>query len=542
VFRDIDGLLGASEFVEAWHWLARAVRKPAEQQRFSVSGVIYTLDFAERDVSFLLSKDAENQANEIHGKLTMAPASDIGPSCWQSLFQSCTVLQCKPVQQHSFGKGLEASFDLILSLAAAEFYCITDGGVVFVSYRTLIYPTAIEGDCAQFHLLTCNLGQINPYKVEYKNRLLTEDWQQFKTKRCFLGWCNIAQINLGTEGLSPSTIAYTGATENEKSLQPVGYTVLFQAGASSPLALMGSLEKNFRYESHVVRFTPFNNYTHLLRDAAKEPAMLYDSGSKRCWLVPKLSLMLHMSQAYATYYPEILPGQIPFVPAHSDALDLISHLTPLGETRIHGDADDAFLFRHLLHGLSMNLLHTRHATKPSKKKALYGFEFMDMVTQPSRGSCMKEIKLQPAGRNWFDFADAVDAVVVCKTVGNVITSTSGPTQCSTLPEGYDYLAAPISILEILAKGQGSCVTGSTGQVKLGSKIIWEIQSNPFTKCKHAGNSKGCCWDQSQMWQQLDSAPGNLDRLVERFVSKYPVGVDTTQIPKSGAVVFGTWVG
>jgi hypothetical protein len=534
MIHEIRRLQDASDFIEAWHWLARAVRKPTDQRRFSVSDVIYTLGPAE--------KDAKDSASRVHGRLTMAPASDMEPSCWQALFKYCTMLPCKSVLRGSFGKGLKASFDLLLSLAAIELCCTIEGGVVFVGYRTLIYPTAIENDCAQFHLLTCNVGQINPYKLEYENRLLTEDWQQFKTMRCYLGWCTNAQINLGTERLSPSTISYTGAPENEKSLQPIGFTALFQAGASNPLTMMGGLEKNFRYESHIVRFTPFNNYTHLLRDAAKETAMLYDSGSKRCWLVPKLSLLLHMCQAYASYYPDIPADRIPFVVPHTDALDLISHLTPLGATQIHSDGQSAFLFRELLHGLSMNLLNTRQATKLSKKKALYGFEFMDIVTQPGRGSCMKQLSLHTAGKTWFELADAVDAVVVCTGAGDVVTASNGPTQCSTLPENCDYLAATVSVLETLAKRQGNCVTGSTGPVKLGKKTYWQLQSDPFTSCKHTGSSEGCCWDKREVWQQLSSAQGNVDKLVERFVSKQAVGVDTTQIPKTGAVAFGTWNG
>jgi hypothetical protein len=102
-------------------------------------------------------------------------------SCWQDLFESCTLVHCNPVPQHNFGKGTEASLILFLSLVAVKFYCIIDGGVVFVGYRMLIYPTAVENDCAQFHLLTCNLGQIDPYKAGYEEILLKEDSNRFET-------------------------------------------------------------------------------------------------------------------------------------------------------------------------------------------------------------------------------------------------------------------------------------------------------------------------------------------------------------------------
>jgi hypothetical protein len=484
------------------------------------------------------------------------------PSCWQHLFESCTFLQINSAPQDSFGKGLEASFDLLLSLAAIEFCCTIDGGVVFVGYRTLIYPTAIEGDCAQFHVLTCNEDQIDPFTTKYENRHLIEDWKQFRAKRCFLGWCTYAGINLGTDRISASTIRYTGAPEKEKSRQPEGYTGMSQIGISSPFTFMLGLEKNFKYDSHKVHHTPINNYTRLLHDAAKEPAMFYDSGSKRCWLVPKLSLMLHMSQAYAVNNGGLLQNDPPFVHTHADAFELIHHFTPLGDIILMADDDANFLFRHLLHRINLNLLQARRATKASNKKVLYGFEFMDLVTEPDRGSCMKELQLQPAGKTWSALANAVGTIVVCKNAGDVITSISGPAQCRTIPEGHDYLAAPLDLLEILAKRRGDSIFKGPGEINLGHRAMWDITSNPFTPCTHRDNDKASCWEKDEVWQGLNgdsameqieekfihliSASGNMERYWEKvseFLSmKKEALMDTTQLSKYGAVVFGKRAG
>jgi hypothetical protein len=537
--RDAKELREAADLIEAWHWLAQAVRRPATQMMFSVSSVVYILDLSESHRPRYSSRSAGKLADEVHGKLTTAPATELGFSCWQALFQTCTLLQSKSALQNSPGKGLEARFDLLLSLAAAEFCIIINGGVVFVGYRTLIYPTAIGQGWAQFHLLTCDAGQINPYSLECNDRVLTENWHQFKTMRCYLGWSNSARINLGTEGLLSSTISYTGAPENEKSLQPAGYTALFQAGVPSPFTFIGGMERTFRYESHVVRFTPIDNYHRLLDEAAKVPVMLYDASEKRCWLIPKLSLMLHMSQAYADYCSGIPHGQIPFVPPHSDALELIPFLGPISENCIHGQGDGAFLFRQLMLGLGVNLQSTRQATKLSKKKTLYGFEFMDIITQPGRGSCMKEISLQPAGKVWYELANAVDAVVVCSGVGDAISTVAGSIQCSTLPKGCDYLAATTNILETLATRQGACLNYGIGigQIKLWRNLFWEPHTDTFKQCDHRDNSKGDCWRKKEMWQHL-SSPGNVDKVFELFASPQLVSPATTPIPKSGAVAFG----
>jgi hypothetical protein len=538
VFEDLMKLRDASNFVTAWHWLAQAVRKPDKHQRFSISGVIYTFDL-------FPPEEEKSRPNQIYGRLTFAPASDIRPSCWQALFKSCTLVQYKRPPQHNLkkgvGKGLRASFDLLLSLAAIESFCTIEGGVIFVGYQTIIYPTAINHDTgsAQLHLLTCNVGQIDPYQLKYESRLLIEHWSQFKKMQCFLGWCTNTQINLGAECMSTSTIAYTGAPEFERSLQPKGYTALSQVGISSPVSLLWGIEKSFTYDSHVVRFSPIDNYIHLLHDAARGPAMLYDSGSKRCWLVPKLSLLLHMCRAYMNRYLDESAARLLSVPPHADALDLIPNLETLGNAQIHDDAKSPVLLRHLLHILVTNLLQVRQATKPSQKKALYGFEFMDLIVKPDRGSIMKELKLQPAGKTWLELANAVDAIVVCKDVGDVITSTCRPSQCSTLPTGCDYLAASITILEILAERQGNHIIGGDKQVKLGKNAVWDIKSTSFTPCAHKDNDKASCWDKKEVWQQVSSVPGNVDKFVERFSSKKKAGLGAAQIPKTGVVVFGT---
>jgi hypothetical protein len=84
-FHDRKELESALDIVEAWHWLARAVRKPTTTETFSVSVLVYTLDSADSAESgTLLSalQNTQNGMNKIHGRLTIVPSSDImGPSC-----------------------------------------------------------------------------------------------------------------------------------------------------------------------------------------------------------------------------------------------------------------------------------------------------------------------------------------------------------------------------------------------------------------------------------------------------------------------------
>lgn len=302
------------------------------------------------------------------------------------------------------------SFGLMLSLAAAEFQLVVDGGVVFIGYRTILFPTAIHGDSAQFHLLTASEGQINPYMQEYGSRILTEDATQFEKKRCFLGWCTNAQVNLGTETL-PISIKSSGGDDKETSMKLDGYATMLQAGGSAPLAATLGVQSNYKCFSHRLRFAPATNYTQLLEDTAREVTLVYVSDERRAWLVPKLSLLLHMSQAYASYRgcPR---DQVPLVEPHSDAIDLVRCLERLGGTLVSGYGEDVIQFRQLMLWLNTNLLEIPGLIKQSGGRKLYGFEFMDIIAQPGRGACMKKLSLELADKAWIEIANAVDAVVV----------------------------------------------------------------------------------------------------------------------------------
>lgn len=191
-------------------------------------------------------------------------------------------------------------------------------GVVFIGYSTLLFPTGILKKSAQFHLLTSNERQINPYIQGYKSRVLTNDISQFKKMRCFLGWGTHADVNLGTKEL-PKSIKYSGGANRGKSLQLDVFSTLFQAGASAPFSAVGTVQANSSYHDYGLNFPPHKQYEKLPQGTAREVALVYDSGEQRCWLVPKLSLLLHMSQAYASYCGSNPTHGVPYVGPHSEA-------------------------------------------------------------------------------------------------------------------------------------------------------------------------------------------------------------------------------
>lgn len=545
---------------------------------------------------------------------------EIEHGCWLGLFDLCNIVQQTPFMlswkalhfqgmkakynppgSEGFGRGLEMSFDLMVSLAAVEYPLVINGGVVLVGYETVLIPTAVnkQGDAAQFHLITHTSGDgngngeggnptFNPYKADLSGRLLTPDVEQFRSMRCFLGWCPSAQLNLGTRHL-PAHVQYSGAREKSKSTALDGVETLFQLGVSpaAPLSAVVGVQANYKFISHRRRFTPFNGYCTLLRDTAAKTVAVYDTAKRRGWLVPMLSLLLHMAHAYVLNSVDAPANNVPLVDGHADAAELIAVLEPLGEQPVLGHAngttpaapEHALLFRQLLLGLRTNLLSTTEATKPSTLRTLHGFEFMDVVLAPDRGACMKtvEFKFSSASHPWFPIANAADAVMVCANIGEVITpaaSTSSTprlaNQCNTLPEKSCYLAATVPCLDRIARRRGSELPlapvinpnapngavlrpgGKWNHIKISDDSFWELRGNPFASCGHGGSDGGggsdeTCWQREDLVQCVKSRGASdkfvrMSKMLDKIRGEEPVVVELTcpqqSIPPSGAVVFG----
>lgn len=531
-FRSLTDIREAIDSIKAWDWLCKAVRRGTSKET-RVSKTSYNLELCERTHS--------KRVVRISGHLGSTHSPEIEKYCWIQLFQSWTMVISRLGPRIGFGKGLEMSFDLMLSLAAAEFAVVVAGGVVFVGYRTILFPTAIHENSAQFHLFTGGEGQINPYVQEYGSRVLTENATQFRKMRCFLGWCTKAHVNLGTKRL-PLSIRYSGGADKGKSIKLDGYTTTVQVGASAPLSAVLGVQSNFTYLSHQLRFTPASNYTQLLYDTAREVSLVYDSRERRCWLVPKLSLLLHMSQVYASHCG-CAKNQVPWVEPHSNAVDLVKHLEALGGTPILGNGDDAFLFRQLMLGLNTNLLKTVDLVKPSGGRKLYGFEFMDIITQPGRGSCMKKLDTAVASKAWIGIANAVDAVIVCAGLGDAITAADEARtrnkNCGKVPPAHDYLAATISCLGRLIERKGGALFGKVeGQrLQISDKCFWDLFWDPFSICNHC-SFPGECWTSADIFQNLTSWPMTLINRRKTSGKTQPLST-AIPIPTSGAVVFGT---
>ncbi|KAK4449611.1 hypothetical protein QBC34DRAFT_438049 [Podospora aff. communis PSN243] len=500
------------------------------------------------------------------------PESQYG--CWRRLFNSCHVLgqqvdddfgqtieegplSPRPLLHlpDGFGRGLEIPFDLMICLTAAELPLVIDGGAVFVGYETILVPTAISEDrsAVQFHLIThpksadsCGegRGQINPYNTNLgtrlKGRSMKTEW--LRSRRCFLGWRAEAKINLGTRNLDPRVgYSHRDRRTSRRSSVVGGYETALQAGTGPGVSALVKVQQTYRFTSHQRQFTPTGDYSKLLRDTAAETAAVYDAQERRCWLVPRLSLLLHMSHTYVLNCPDSPAHNVPSVDPHTDATDIIHILEPLVNQPVFQNSKltAPLLLRHLLLGLNTNLLPL--PTPNPTKSPLHGFEYLEATTTPGRGSCMKPLPSLPS-RPWLDLLSSIPTIITCSSLGDAITpapSSSGPRNplCAIIPRNQDFLTATIPVLSRLARRAGAelPVSSSTADtspkyaqpnpatykpVRLAENSVWNVSGDPFEECTHGEQAGETCWERRGLLQRLEAKGTNrLRKLVGGSVAE-----------------------
>lgn len=286
--------------ISAFDWLCRAIRTPKNDALLlSVSFCKISLSKVNHKV-----KNANDPSNyggiSLDFSLSTEPFRRTEHSCWQQIFRSCFILEDEELPEYpsSPAKGLEISFDLMVSLAAVEYPVQVNGGVVLVGYHTLLVPTQIGEDYVQFHLEVDENHQINPFTLSYGKGISVMDYAQFRNLRCFIGWCEIAHIKLGTQEL-PAKVEYSGAQDAGKTLHLTGLSAGVQALSASPIQAGLNGQAHWSFVSHRLSFNPASVYSKMLWDASQQVVLVSDLKARRSWLVPKLSVVLHMAHAWS---------------------------------------------------------------------------------------------------------------------------------------------------------------------------------------------------------------------------------------------------
>ncbi|QDS69827.1 hypothetical protein FKW77_000081 [Venturia effusa] len=543
-------LSSCMQLVSLIDWVFCAVRAPSTQD----SREIYTSTSSCQALATYATQDHldENRtgktgplsAIKLVFRLSSRPLQKTEHDCWHAMFQSGWVVEVEDRSRKGrhFGRGLEMSFEIMAMLACVEYPVMVDGGVVLVGYQAALVPSKQHPSYTQFHLEVNHGGQINPFVMTYGQRAFIDDYTTFKSKRCFVGWCDAAHILLGTQFCSPYEVAFSGSQQRKDTLQFNGISTGLQMN-SVPISAGITSQASFGLGSNRVSFSPSSVYSKMLRDAAKDIALIYDVTSKQSWGVPKLSAMLHMAHAWVKdstsdqeFQSPSFQDPIPFAEPHVDGFAVAASLEQYGDVIVCGTGKDALRLRNLLLGLNINMLNTSGISKPSSGRLLFGFELMDVVTEPGRGSTMKQIPIAGMGRNsnWLKLANVVDLVLVCRGLGEAIkpmySTNRKNVACNSLPHSLDLLAVHMSCMSRLTKRYGGVLASTvhTNEVPIAEGKSWKLSGETFKACNHHESSKVSCWEERTTILQAIRDTGTV---CPDFTPR--------RIALSGAIVFGS---
>lgn len=401
-------------------------------------------------------------------------------SCWANLFRHSPIVVDYTTMRASSG-GLKLPFNLMIRLAGVETVSLIferdhtrgseesephrssleidsesmmartraptaespalQAGIVLTGFFTALIPVDERAGVVQWHLEYNDPSRsdselINPYNLcsTERNWLKITDYESLRQKECILGWWDEAHIMLGTKQLENTVRFSKPSSTKTRSLHLKEISALGQIGTNTvvPLGIQGGA--TFQFVNNVQHFRKDDIYAMALMKMANDIAIVYDAEDHRGWLVPKLSLMLHMSHSY---YGTVLSGEdsadpIPYAEPSSDgAAAALAALKGKGDTVVYkGDSDGDIALSSIIATLHTNICEANRTREQSKPGKLFATQYLDMVEGPAAGSDITITKTPSSIKAWLGILDRVGCVLVCAGLGEAIRSVDVMGKCT----------------------------------------------------------------------------------------------------------------
>lgn len=538
--------------VDAMNWICLAIRPGIEGSEVLLKS---------RSDQAIISETARLRLRQTSLRpLETLTGEDIGASsCWTHLFRSGVVAWYEFDARSDWAVGLELSYSMMLHLAAIEISLPLSppSRLLLLGFFSVLVPMKwkAEENSIQWHLDVSDEGEdiIDIRKVEAAEALgdqcqPTFTLGDFSEPKCFVGWCEKASILLGTHELDNhlDTLICSGLKRRERSIHLAGFstgaTVGVGGGPMAPVNISGQGTANWNFVNNTQRFEPATTYPRAINHSLSKVAFLFDNATKQAWLVPKLSLILHLCHKYfRSFSPPSRsgPDPIPFAEPDPDgAAAAHNALESRGNVVVFGKAggDDAETLRQVfLQIYSYLLLADKTREKPNRtatfRKRIFLSELVDMVDSPDRGSPLREVCPPKQMTEWECLSELADVSLACSWIGPVVRPVSSPRQvcqvCTCPPRDKYYIIAHVWCLDKFSQRQGSGTELlRLGTCQLGEKLYWHVKASKWRQC--ASGNHSLLWDDSIL-QKISEG---------RTAGSNAALVPEPRIPLTGAIVFG----
>ena len=356
--------------------------------------------------------------------------------------------------------------------------------------------------------------------------------------RSFVGYCKSANIHLGTEYFKPQDPEDKSGALVESSRMFWQKKVTFNVGTSGMgvFGLGAAGEVGFT-RTAVASMAARENFDRVLDLSRRTPVIMYDTSDCTAWLVPEISVVLHMTRSWfleredlADKEAEKLPSAAVSEDGGSAAMEAIANHKSLELKRNTGTS--TWKFMDIVKD-SVRLLKACRDTKDRTQSSssvswllswvqsprLYGWDLADLIDGRDYTS-RKEISVHTnSDDKWISsIANHPDVLLLfCKDLDAPIRPVQPEKICRTwnpMPSGQNYLVASVQSLKDLAR---HCNEGDSGR-KLTDKCYWSRPNGtkPWAVCDYKSKT-GC---------------NRLQKIVDKDPNR-PV-----KLPDGGAVVFG----
>lgn len=468
--------------------------------------------------------------------LDLQEVDDSESPCWHPLFTNGVIAHGFPVPLRHQERGIELSFEVMITLAGVMYPLEYDDGMILKGPSTILIPTALVpltpvpkppfSNSVQWHFISgvpdkrLTLNCIADH-VSDSEWFKTWDFDLLRTARTFLGYCKNAEIHLGIIKSNYGNIERSNAKYEQpmpemsrKISLPLGISLMgVQASISTSIVFPKGLRVTTRPASSF-----FNDQLNRARD---QPLLLYDTEDKRGWLVPELSVILHIALAWASKQRDC-----------SDILKMIPHAAISGNggeaaynaiTRGQGiklrtglDGNPQLftdLIKNFMTALDSrkDLVIGREETSNRKRSPLRGWEFVDIVNF-SYFSKREEVAIDRRSGGKWDLIAAENSellVLFGKGLGDIIKPAKDENICQSwnpIPKGKCYLTASSFCLKNLAATHSI----ETTSPRLTRNLHWHKPRGAklFEDCKF-GTAIGCNRLQ-KLKKSYARAPGPLE--------------------------------
>ncbi len=343
-------------------------------------------------------------------------------------------------------------------------------------------------------------------------------------------------MDLGTGALAESTqnITYSN-TDDEKPA-----TGMTQKSITTGFPGLGiwsaQVNMEFLLPKGLISTVEPGWYLDMLDLAKDTPLIVYDNAKtgKRAWLVPQLSVVLHMAHVWACNKTDLLrpiPTAVPHWDSGEAALDVLKRHSK-DELRDALEGNKMYCLRDLisrllttLHKLSESEAQTK--LEPSRtikfgSSKLYGWEFLDVV----RGKKTIFRKQVDISQDWMVLGEE-SVVLFCQNFGDAIKPAPNVRLCpmaQSVHQGQNQLTATIKCLQRLSEER--CGSKDGACLRIANQAYWLSPGEGlFKDCTHGtGNS--------------DTKATKCEKVPQQILKSYVNPKSHATPPIEGAVIFG----